>query len=78
MQVFEEGVVRDLWCEMLGIDAFDDASSFVELGGTSIIAEQLAARISDSIGVDISGLDVLHEECYAKFIDRLAAQMRAA
>ena len=77
MAALEESAVRELWCEMLGVEKLDESASFIDLGGTSIAAEQLAARIADSLGIDVSGLDVLNDECYANFIERLRGQVDA-
>jgi acyl carrier protein len=75
MQNFEESVMRNLWCEILGVDTVDDDTSFVELGGTSIAAILLAARISDLLGVDLSSLEILLDECYASFVQRVRSRV---
>ena len=71
MQRFDESIVRGLWCEILGVESLTDDASFLELGGASIAAEQLADRISHALGVDLSGLDILSEPSYATFLERL-------
>ena len=56
---------------MLGTEALDDELSFIDHGGTSIVAEQLAVLLSYSLGVAISGIDILQSESYARFLHRL-------
>ena len=49
-----ERSVMTVWKELLGIDDIDPTSSFFELGGDSIWAARMLARIREKTGVDIS------------------------
>lgn len=54
----EEKVVS-IWEQILGVENSDADASFYALGGTSIMAEQIASRIEAEVAVPVSGLDVL-------------------
>jgi acyl transferase domain-containing protein len=48
-----EKVIAGLWEEALGLDAVGVDDGFFELGGNSLVAVQLAARIRDALEVDM-------------------------
>jgi len=54
-----EELVARVWMEILGLDSVDATESIFDLGGTSIQAEQIAARLMDSLMMEITGADVL-------------------
>lgn len=54
-----EELVAGIWMEVLGLDSVDATESIFDLGGTSIQAEQIAARLMDTVMTEISGADVL-------------------
>jgi iturin family lipopeptide synthetase A len=54
-----EELVAGVWMEVLGLDSVDATESIFDLGGTSIQAEQIAARLMDTVMTEISGVDVL-------------------
>ncbi|MDB4957884.1 MAG: amino acid adenylation domain [Myxococcales bacterium] len=43
-----------LWAELLATTAFADDDSFFDIGGTSLLAIRLAARILDTFGVELA------------------------
>jgi phthiocerol/phenolphthiocerol synthesis type-I polyketide synthase E len=45
--------VLDIWRELLGIDAIDRSASFFDLGGDSLLATMLLARLVEVFGVDV-------------------------
>ncbi|MFC7817161.1 non-ribosomal peptide synthetase [Streptomyces sp. NPDC057367] len=51
--------VRRLWCEVLKIAEARDEDNFIELGGNSILAIQLAARVNEAASADLGPADVL-------------------
>jgi len=49
-----EQKLADLWAELLRVDRVGTRDDFFALGGHSLIAMQLASRITETFGVDIS------------------------
>lgn len=52
-------VVRQAWCELLGLDAVEEDDDFFALGGHSLLAAQVQSRIQDGLGVTIDLRDVM-------------------
>ena len=48
-----ERLIADLWSSLLGVDAIDRDASFFAVGGHSLRAVQLIARIGEACGVDL-------------------------
>jgi hypothetical protein len=69
--------VAQVWSEILGLGlneiAADDA--FLNLGGTSIAAEQIAARLCDHYRIDLTGSDVLRQNVLAEFVAEVRARL---
>jgi amino acid adenylation domain-containing protein len=61
------------WAALLGIEEVDPNASFFDLGGDSLSAIQLAARLSSALGVDLSAHVVLEHPTAL----RLASWIRA-
>ena len=55
------GAVAALWCESLGLDQARPDDSFVALGGHSIKALKLLARVDETLGVAVDLADFLAE-----------------
>jgi acyl carrier protein len=53
--------VTSIWAQILGVEKANASASFYELGGTSIMAEQIAARIEEALAVKVTGIDVLRD-----------------
>ena len=53
-----EVALASIFGELLGVDAVGRNDSFLELGGNSLLAAQLVARIQESFGVDVQIEDV--------------------
>jgi acyl carrier protein len=54
-----ELAVAAIWEQILGVEGSDASASFYALGGTSIMAEQIASRIEAELAVVVSGIEVL-------------------
>ena len=67
----DEALAR-LWAEMLELPEVAGTDNFVESGGNSIMAIQLASRIEHQLGVRLDPADIL----LADSLDGLAAQIR--
>src|SRR4051794_23811903 len=52
--------LRAIWAEVLGVDAPDVDDDFFALGGNSLLATQITARVADVLGVEVA-LDALFE-----------------
>jgi acyl carrier protein len=55
-------VVQAVVCEVLGVATVDAGTSFVDLGGVSLEAEQIALRLSARLGIEMNALDILVSE----------------
>lgn len=53
------GVVEDLWRVILGVEYFDETQTILDLGGTSISAEMIAARVREAFEVELLGTEIL-------------------
>lgn len=51
--------VVSIFEQILGVEDCDERTSFYALGGTSIMAEQIASRIEAELAVPFTGIDVL-------------------
>ncbi|MFJ9106247.1 beta-ketoacyl synthase N-terminal-like domain-containing protein [Streptomyces sp. NPDC102405] len=49
-----ESTVAEVWQDILGIDRVGVHDSFFDLGGDSLLAMQVVARLRDTVGVDLS------------------------
>jgi non-ribosomal peptide synthetase component F len=63
-----------IWAEVLEVDELDVDDDFFALGGNSLLATQITARVADVLGVEVP-LDALFE---APTLGGYAAQVRAA
>jgi amino acid adenylation domain-containing protein len=66
------GELRDIWQAVLEVPPAA-ADSFIDLGGNSVMAVQVATRITQRLGVRVEPADVLLAESLADFARRLAA-----
>ncbi|MEO8430250.1 MAG: AMP-binding protein [Acidobacteriota bacterium] len=68
----EQEIART-WTEILRVDPLDAAEDFVAAGGDSILAAQIAARIHERLGVEVSLLELFE----AGTIEKLARLVEA-
>ncbi|MFG3107084.1 non-ribosomal peptide synthetase [Streptomyces tendae] len=54
-----EETVRRIVCEVLGADSLPDDAHFFAVGGDSLSAMRLVARVHESLGVDLTLIDVV-------------------
>jgi acyl carrier protein len=64
-----------LWMDAFGMDELGLDEDFVELGGNSLVAVQLAVRIRDSFGVTLSGVAVLEHPTVRELAARIDQAM---
>ena len=75
-----EAVVRlvtEVWKEILGLDNAALRKSFLDIGGTSMAAEKIAARLRASLGVRLTGSDILRVQTIEGLVELSLAKMAA-
>jgi amino acid adenylation domain-containing protein len=71
-----ERAIAAIWAEVLGIDAVGAHDAFLDLGGDSLLAAQIAARVVDRLHVALSPavlLDAATVAAMAEWVERAAA-----
>lgn len=66
--------VQLVWCEVLGVPKAEPTENFVESGGNSILAIQLASRLRERLAVDVEPTDVLLTETLADLVDHVSTK----
>jgi hypothetical protein len=61
-----------IWCEVLEVATAHPGDAFLDLGGNSILAVQLASRIGERLGVPLEPADVLLADSLADLGTRVA------
>lgn len=74
-QVYE--LVASSWCEILGVETVQPTDSFFDLAGSSILAEQIASRISDALPVTVKGSDILRRRTLASVAAFVVSQLES-
>jgi amino acid adenylation domain-containing protein len=67
--------VERIWKDVLGTESTRPSDNFLDLGGNSILAIQLASRLSADLTVDLEPTDVLLAESLAELRDRVEARL---
>jgi acyl carrier protein len=67
--------VERIWKDVLGTESTRPSDNFLDLGGNSILAIQLASRLSADLTVDLDPTDVLLAESLAELRDRVEARL---
>lgn len=70
--------LRRLWQQVLGVPMAGPGDNFVELGGNSIMATQLATRISRRLAVRVRPVDVLLAATFADLVARVDGLVTAS
>lgn len=70
--------IRAVWCDVLGVSCVDRHSGFFDLGGDSLAAMQMIARLSSELGLRVE-LGMLFEfPEFGRFVDALMADRQSA
>ncbi|MBY8884721.1 non-ribosomal peptide synthetase [Streptomyces sp. PTM05] len=69
--------VRRIWCDVLSAPSARLEDNFIETGGNSILAIQLASRISEAVSAELGPTDVLLATDLAELIDAVRASVSA-
>ncbi|GIH75492.1 phosphopantetheine-binding protein [Planobispora longispora] len=71
--------VEEIWTEVLEVTEGQEDASFFELGGESVAAARIVARVEDELGVWIEVGDIFEEDpTMTEFIRTVAARADAA
>jgi amino acid adenylation domain-containing protein len=63
-------LVGDVWRELLGVPVHG-GDNFLDLGGNSLLAVQIAARLRDQLAVPVEAAEVLLSDTFADLVDQL-------
>lgn len=55
-------VLQRVFCDVLGLREIDPDTSFLDLGGVSIEAEEIALKLSEELALRIDAVDILSSE----------------
>jgi acyl transferase domain-containing protein/acyl carrier protein len=61
----ESEIIAEVWQDMLGVDRVGENDSFFELGGDSLIAIQLTARLNERLGSRVTVADLFEQRTVA-------------
>jgi acyl carrier protein len=67
--------VREIWCEILGIDSYQYTETFIDLGGTSLSAEKIAARVRASFAILFSGSELMRQQTLQKVTELITRRI---
>ncbi|MEU3953404.1 non-ribosomal peptide synthase/polyketide synthase, partial [Streptomyces achromogenes] len=73
-----ERVLAGIWAEVLGVDAVGVTDDFFDLGGESLLAARVLARVRDELGVRLTLRDVFTARTVAALAPLLADPSAAA
>ncbi|MBT0772364.1 non-ribosomal peptide synthetase [Kineosporia sp. J2-2] len=73
-----DDVVATAWRDVLGVSRIGAADNFLDLGGNSILAMQVAARIQDGLSSPVDAAEVLLADTLADLCTRVRTTVRAA
>jgi acyl carrier protein len=65
------GRLAAIWVDVLGVAGVGPEDNFVELGGNSILAMQVAARVRAQLGRQVEAADVLLADSLADLAARV-------
>jgi acyl carrier protein len=70
-------VIADVWRDLLGVATFGPDDDFLTLGGDSLIAVRIAARLRQRLGCDVAPSAVFREGTVARLARSLSAGQAA-
>lgn len=74
--VTPQTAVARSWCEVLGVDEARPADDFFALGGQSLAAMQLIAKVRRQLGFPLQVRVLLEHPVYADFLAQVVAAAR--
>lgn len=70
--------VERIWRDVLGVDTVRPTDNFIDVGGNSILAIQVASRLREHLDVALEPTDVLLAGSLAELADRVTSEVSAA
>jgi peptidyl carrier protein len=67
--------VEEIWSDVLGVAEISGETTFLELGGQSISAVRIAARIEDELGVLVDIGDLFEDPDLPTFVRQIVSQV---
>ena len=64
-----EGMLNALWCETLRVPQVTPTDNFIDLGGNSLAAMRIAARVKDACGIDVPMSVILGDSTLRELAD---------
>ena len=72
-----ESIVAALYGDLLGVDTVGVTDGFFDLGGNSLAATRLAARVSDALGVEVTVRDVFDSPSVRELVEAVTGRAHA-
>lgn len=69
--------VEQIWSDVLGVPTISGNTTFFELGGQSISAVRIVARIEDELGVLVDMGDLFEDPDLSSFVRQVVAAVAA-
>jgi len=66
-----EQKMAEIWSKVLGFDVSDPNANFMDLGGSSLLAAQVATKASSQFGTKISVVDVIVALSLREFVGEI-------
>lgn len=63
--------MASIWSKVLGCEISDPMANFMDLGGSSLLAAQVARTASDQFGTKISVVDVIVASSLREFVSEI-------
>jgi acyl carrier protein len=70
-------VIADVWRDLLGVATFGPDDDFLALGGDSLIAVRIAARLRQRLGCELAPSAVFREGTVARLTRLLSTELAA-
>ena len=64
-----EAMLNALWCETLRVPQVMPTDNFIDLGGNSLAAMRIAARVKDACGIDVPMSVILGDSTLRELAD---------
>jgi acyl carrier protein len=72
-----EAAIAQIWSDLLGLDPIGIHDDFADLGGDSLMAAQVAVRVGERFGVEITSATLFDQPSVAKLAVCLSGPCQA-
>lgn len=66
-----EQEMAEIWSKALGFEVNDPTANFMDLGGSSLLAAQVASKATEAFGFKVSVVDVIVSPSLRAFVGEL-------